>query len=245
MTFRGPASLMCSLFFCLSVSSQAFGQIGETGAKPSLLATQALLFQDDFRDGQQWVSEFEERGAVTFSEGAVDVIAPKGATLWFRPKLSGRIAIQYQIKAVANGDPFDRVSDLNCFWMATDPQRPADFFSPPRSGKFADYNTLKMYYVGLGGNRNTTTRFRRYIGDTLERPLLAENDRSAPEDLIQPNQWQTIRIIADAGDIRYYRDGQLLFHYTDAAPYTEGWFGLRTTWNHMRVRQFRVYRLAR
>ena len=48
----------------------------------------------------------------------------------------------------------------------------------PRSApaRFAAYNDLKTYYVGLGGNRNTTTRFRRYIGDPETRPLLPEHD---------------------------------------------------------------------
>ena len=45
-------------------------------------------------------------------------------------------------------------------------------FAQARSGAFADYNDLLTYYVGLGGNRNTTTRFRRYIGDPVLRPLL-------------------------------------------------------------------------
>jgi len=203
-----------------------------------------LIFQDDFNDTGNWVSEFEKRGSLTFANGTVDITAPAGATLWFRKKLSGPVAIEYQIQAVAEDGPYDHVSDLNCFWMAIDPQRPNDFFNPPRSGKFEDYNTLRTYYVGLGGNRNTTTRFRRYIGDPNVRPLLPENDRGAPEDLIQANVWQTIRLVANGSDIRYYRDGKELFRYIDSDPYQEGWFGLRTTLNHMRVRQFRVWRIT-
>lgn len=203
-----------------------------------------LIFQDDFRDSRNWVSEFENESTLTFANGMADIVAPAGASLWFRQKLSGPIVIEYQVQAVAEGGPYDRVSDLNCFWMATDPLRPNDFFNPPRSGKFDTYNTLRMYYVGLGGNRNTTTRFRRYIGDPNIRPLLPENDRNAPEDLIQANAWQTIRLVANGSDIRYYRNGKELFHYSDPAPYKEGWFGLRTTLNHMRVRQFRVWRIT-
>ena len=73
--------------------------------------------------------------------------------------------IQYEATVVSAGGPNDRVSDLNSFWMATDPRTPEDLFAHDRSGKFAEYNLLDMYYVGLGGNGNTTTRFRRYIGD--------------------------------------------------------------------------------
>lgn len=212
-------------------------------AEPAALPLGTLIVKDDFDAAARWAAEFEVSGTLTFADGVADLAAPAGATLWYRTKLKGPIAIEYQIQAVAAGGAYDRVSDLNCFWMATDPRRPADFFTPPRSGKFEDYNELLTYYVGLGGNRNTTTRFRRYIGDPVVRPYLPENDRSAPQDLLQPNVWETVQLVADGGDIRYYRDGRLVFHYTDPAPYTEGWFGFRTTLNHMRMRQFRVYRL--
>jgi hypothetical protein len=206
------------------------------GAQPN-----NLIFQDNFRDGGQWLSQFEEPGSLRFANGTADLVAPAGATLWFRPKLSGAIAIEYQIQAVSEGGPYDRVSDLNCFWMATDPQQPDTSSPPQRSGKFEEYNTLLTYYVGLGGNRNTTTRFRRYIADPVVRPYRLENDRSEP--LLEPNVWLTIRIVANGSDVRYYRNGALLFHYDDAEPYTKGWFGFRTTLNHMRIRDFRVYRL--
>jgi lysophospholipase L1-like esterase len=110
--------------------------------------------------------------------------------------------------------------------------------------KRQDYNTLRMYYVGLGGNANTTTRFRRYIASATDRPLLPENDRSSPQDLLQPNRFQRIRIVADSGLIQYYRDERKLFEYTDSEPYTHGWFALRTTQSHLRIRNFKVYRLA-
>ncbi len=38
-----------------------------------------------------------------------------------------------------------------------------------------------------------------------------------------------IRLIADGGRIAVERDGATLFTLADAAPYTRGWFGLRTT----------------
>ena len=60
------------------------------------------------------------------------------------------------------------------------------------AARFADYNDLKTYYVGLGGNRNTTTRFRRYIGDPATRPLLPEHDLSVADVLLVPNQKQKI-----------------------------------------------------
>jgi len=170
--------------------------------------------------------------------------APAGCTLWFRPELKGAVMIEYEARLVQNGGPNDRVSDLNAFWMATDSRTPDDLFATRRSGKFADYNRLRAYYVGQGGNTNTTTRFRRYIGDATERPLLPEHDLRAPEMLLRPNTWQTVQLVAMGNRVQYYRDGRLIFDFTDPAPYTRGRFGFRTTFSHVEMRNFRVYRIV-
>lgn len=203
-----------------------------------------LIHRDDFRSGlEQWALEAEQPAKVTARDGVLDIDTPAGLTLWFRPELRGPVVIEYQAEAVSAGGPNDRVSDLNCFWMATDPRAPQGPPSKPRSGAFADYNTLLAYYVGQGGNGNTTTRFRRYIGSDTERPLLPENDLSSADVLLRPNRIQRIRLIANGNVIQYYRDGQLLFDYKDPNPYTRGWFAIRTTKSHLRIRHFEVRRL--
>ena len=63
--------------------------------------------------------------------------------------------------------------------------------------------------------------------------------------MLVPNRWQTVRLVADGGRIQYWNDGRKLFELNDAEPYTRGWFGLRTTLSHLRVRRFRVFQLAR
>jgi hypothetical protein len=156
--------------------------------------------------------------------------------------------ISYEATVISAGGPNDRVSDLNCFWMATDPASPGDIFARPRTGAFAGYNSLHLYYVGLGGNGNTTTRFRRYIGDAVERPLLPENDLSVaqhPEMGIVANETQTVTLVADGGLIQYWRDGVKIFEMVDPEPYTKGWFGIRTTKDHMQVRNLRGFRVVR
>ncbi len=206
--------------------------------------TARLLYSDEFQHGlKRWSAELERPGVVEARGGVLHIDVPAGATVWFRPELRGRVRIEYEATLIQHGGPNDRVSDLNCFWMATDARSPADLFATLRSGKFADYNQLRAYYVGQGGNGNTTTRFRRYIGDAELRPLLPEHDLSAPELLLQANVPQKIRIIADGAHIQYARDGKVLFDYQDAAPYTHGRFGLRTTFSHLEIRHFRVYRL--
>ena len=213
-----------------------------------------VLYADDFTHGlDQWRVEMEKptgsaEGTVTAKDGALDIDVPAGATVWFRQELSEPVMIQYEATVIRAGGKNDRVSDLNSFWMATDPAaKDGDVFERGRTGKFAEYNSLRMYYVGLGGNGNTTTRFRRYIGDQVERPLLPENDlivAQHPEMGIVANRSQTVTLITNGGLIQYWRDGRKIFEMTDAEPYTRGWFGIRTTKNHMQVRHLRIVRLV-
>jgi hypothetical protein len=207
--------------------------------------TQTVLFTDDFRGGLgQWAAEVEKPGRVEARDGMLSADVPAGCTLWFRPELEGAVMIEYDARMVRNGGANDRVSDLNAFWMATDARSPGDLFATRRSGKFADYNQLRTYYVGQGGNGNTTTRFRRYIGSADERPLLAEHDLRTPDVLLTANAWQRVQLVAMGKRIQYYRDGRLLFDFNDPAPYTRGRFGFRTTFSHVELRNFRVYRIV-
>ena len=202
-----------------------------------------LLYADDFRAGlSRWTAELEKPGIVRAKDGLLQIDVPAGCTVWFRPELKGPVMIRYRATMVRRGGPNDRVSDLNCFWMARDARSPDNFFAVQRSGKFADYNQLLAYYVGQGGNYNTTTRFRRYIGDPELRPLLPEHDFTAP--LLEANAEHEILVVADGKQIRYFYDGKVVFDFTDPEPYRQGRFGLRTTFSHLVIREFRVYRIA-
>ena len=192
------------------------------------------LFSDDFNHGlARWTVELESGGTVEAKAGILTLDVPAGCTVWFRPELRGPVAIEYEATMIRRGGPNDRVSDLNCFWMATNARS-------PRSGKFADYNTLQAYYVGQGGNTNTTTRFRRYIGDPILRPLLPEHDLTVP--LLEPNRPMKIRLVADGSHIQYSCDSRVIFDYHDPSPYSRGQFGFRTTFSHIELRDFRVTR---
>jgi hypothetical protein len=189
-----------------------------------------------------WVIETEDPVAkVTDHAGIVDIDTAKGLTLWWRKPVAAPVVISFEAMAVSEGGPNDRVSDLNAFWMARDDDG-GSVLSHPRSGAFADYDTLRTYYVGIGGNRNSTTRFRRYVGRTGDRPMLPEHDKRAAADLLQPNRWTSIRLIADGRTIAVDRDGRRLFTLDDPAPYASGHFGLRTTWSHLRVRRLSIAR---
>lgn len=162
-----------------------------------------------------------------------------GCTVWFAHRLEAPVVITYDVRASSEA----RVSDINCFWMAGDPHLPSFFdASHERTGAFATYDSMETYYVGYGGNHNSTTRFRRYTGDG-KRPLLPEHDLSAHEFMIEPDHVYSIRLVAAGKRAQYYRDGELLFDYVDEAPLTEGWFGFRTVLSRLEIDNFRVWRL--
>lgn len=203
-----------------------------------------LLFQDEFKTGlSQWQTELENGGKVEAQNGTLVIDVPAGCTVWFKPLIEGPVMIRYEATVISASGTNDRVSDLNCFWMARDARAPQDIFAPKRSGKFADYDQLRCYYVGLGGNSNTTTRFRRYIGEKSNRPLLPEHDLRDQKNLIAPNVPQLLSLVACGPLIQFYRDGQKLFELTDPEPYTSGWFAFRTVTSHLEIRHFQIHRL--
>jgi hypothetical protein len=177
-------------------------------------------------------------GSVKSNNGALEIEDAAGCTVWFREKLTAPIEITYEITPLSRGGPHDRVSDVNCFWMARESQ--SDVARPAgRSGKFSDYDSLLTYYVGMGGNNNSTTRFRRYDGTTA-RPLLPEHDLNEKKFLLEPNRTYRIRLVARAGVAEYWRDGEKIFTFRDPAPLTAGWFAFRTVNSHLVIRNFRV-----
>ncbi|MBN1362406.1 MAG: hypothetical protein JW993_17555 [Sedimentisphaerales bacterium] len=197
------------------------------------------LYSDNFSHGlSNWVAE---GGQPQLTGGEMELDTPVGSTVWFKPELSGNVLIEYDVIVLRMGGANDRVSDLNCFWMATDPAHPEDLFAGPRrEGVFARYHGLNLYYVGYGGNTNKTTRFRRYHAG--ERKLLGEY--TDPAHLIIPNHTYHIQLVVCDGVVEYYRDGERLFRYEDTEPYQRGHFGLRTVENHLSMDDFRVVRIA-
>ncbi|WP_311271146.1 DUF6250 domain-containing protein [Sphingobium sp. WCS2017Hpa-17] len=203
-----------------------------------------ILHRDDFRHGlRQWRIEAAGDARVTAQGGIVDIDTPAGLSLWFLPQLTGPIAIDYEVRAVSAGGSHDAVSDVNAFWMATDPaMSDGSVLTKRRSGVFEEYDLLRTYYVGIGGNRNTTTRMRRYVGKAGERPLLPEHDRPGEADMLEPNRWFRLRLIADGQRIAVERDGVTLFSMMDDTPYRHGHFGVRTTQSHIQLRNFSISR---
>ena len=189
-------------------------------------------------DLKHWLVEQMPGGSVATKDGALVIEDTGGSTVWLREKITAPVEITYEITPVFKGGAHDRVSDVNCFWMAREPKSDATF-PASRSGKFSDYDSLFTYYVGMGGNNNSTTRFRRYDG-TAARPLLPEHDLKEKKFLLEANHTYHIRLVARDGVAEYWSDGQKIFTFQDPAPLTSGWFAIRTVKSHLEVRNLRI-----
>lgn len=206
----------------------------------AVIASQTVMAQ---RAPKGWsvASESNDFKVTSWSD-TTEVVAPKGLTLWYDKMMSVPVVIEYDAYVVNEGKTGDRVSDLNCFWMAS-----LDGKDPRKvSGRFVDSYAMQLYYMGYGGNNNTTTRFRRYIGDkrgvedAKHRPAILTEYTDA-KHLNVANKWRHIRISADEqGRVTYEIDGEKLVDYVDPQPLTKGWFGLRTTESRLRMTNFKV-----
>lgn len=187
---------------------------------------------------EQWVVEQQPGGTVTIADGRMEIRDEGGCTVWFIHRLKAPVVITCRVRASSEA----RVSDMNFFWMATDPKRPDDLFAAGhgRTGKFSTYDTLRTYYVGYGGNNNTTTRFRRYDG-TGARPLLPGHDLREPEFLLKPDHSYQIMLIAAFGRVQFVRDGEVVFDFRDPEFLDSGWFGFRTVQSRLLIDSFAVF----
>ncbi|GAA3557249.1 DUF6250 domain-containing protein [Snuella lapsa] len=205
---------------------------------------QEVPMYENVMQEHNWIVEQQPGGEVIFNNGFIEIVDAKGCTVWFKNKLETGIKIAYYVTVIDNGKPYDRVSDLNCFWMANDPNHPDDFFraSDLRAGFFPNYHSLTLYYVGYGGHNNSKTRFRRYNGN-VDRPLLPEHDLSDKKYMITANKKMYIEILIDGQYTCYKRDGEIIFEIKDPTPYLKGYFGFRTVNNHMKIEGFSISRL--
>ena len=232
----------CAIIFMLiafAVRSQVAGDYGENH-KGFSYKRGRLLYKDDFNKGlKNWVLEIpstiSSRVIVKDKKLLIDVDG--GATIWLNRKLSGNLMITYNRKVIVDTGRNDRLSDLNQFWMAIDP-RNENLFT--RSGVLTEYDSLLLYYVGFGGNSNTTSRLRKYTGNG-ERVLLSEH--TDKEHLLQPNKNYSIKIVVHNGLSKFFVDEKELFSFQDANAIREGYFGFRTTQSRQEIDDFRIYRL--
>lgn len=236
-------SLICLLFITVILNAQEEKKVV---INDTLSVHATLQFSDNFDDDlSHWQPQFENPGSsLKIKNNKMEITATRGCTVWFKNKLEGPLIIEYDALMIDEDGALDRVSDLNCFFMASNPNDPKATFThdDPSSGGLGDYNKLKLYYVGQGGQKNKTTRFRRYPG-TGERPMLPEHDLKDEKYLLTGNTVNHVKIVVYNNIIQYYRNDTLIFNFNDPEPFTSGYFGFRTTINHMTTDNFKVYKL--
>ncbi len=194
-----------------------------------------------------WVAEdHSKKMTAVVEDGSMEIVTPKGLTLWYDEPLEGDYQISYSVKFIMEGGEFDRLSDLNCFWAASDPEFPKDIYERSiwRNGEFEKYNTLNLFYVGYGGNHNSTTRFREYRAEFKDqgrdavKPVLKEYNN--PENRLKPNEWMSVVITVKDGRTSYSMNGVELFSMDIAEGRGDGYFGLRLLQNHTIFKDFSI-----
>ncbi|GAJ11738.1 unnamed protein product [marine sediment metagenome] len=113
-----------------------------------------LVHHDKFINLNNWVVEQMDGGKTSIIDERFDIDDVNGCTAWFKEKLEAPCVITYKAKVIGKGGPNDRISDLNCFWLAKDMENPGDFFrnSEKRGGKYPSVH--KYYDIAVTDNGN-------------------------------------------------------------------------------------------
>ncbi len=229
-----------TLISCLSILLIASGMSFSQENSLKAYKKGKLLYEEKFQTlSSDWVIETPEHqnSSVSVKDGKLMIDVAKGCTVWLNRKLEGNYIIEYKRKVIVDGGKNDRLSDLNQFWMASDPTRQNLF---TRTGIFEEYDNLCLYYVGMGGNSNRTTRFRKYHGNN-QKPLLFEY--TDQQHLLQANTEYLITTVVCNGLTSFFVNGTPFFRFSDREPLKSGFFGIRTTKSRQAVYDFRIYSL--
>lgn len=271
------ATLFMAIMWLINLSDKDANEPVITGYGEGLFEIDELIYWDDFQHLNNWdiqveKSDHEIDTQIDIRNGKLNVLVPnRGATIWFRHKIKGPVAIVYKVTAPSKYAHLDQVipRDINAFFHASDPEIRWDIFNHERyTGAFPTYHKQHGYYASIGGSSNTTTRFRRYPrtsdGEPVEHISLNSKD-NLEEYLIHADSTHTIQLVAYDDVIQYIVDGRVFYEikngdtvnverangkqekyeYTSDRfpPYTEGWFGFRLVRTHHVYSDFRVYSL--
>lgn len=197
-----------------------------------------LLYETDFSDTENWTLQIQEqkdpnlKERIKIEDGIMDLYMPSmGCTAWLNKKLSGPIAITYEVRCPEETDNGDSIQarDINNFWHCSDPRvfdanlKETDTHY---NGGFGSYNEMQGYYASTGGGGhkgNQTTRFRRYPRqrDGADIPHIALNDKDGnPDYLVTPGKWHTIQLVAHDGMAQYIMDGKVFYEIKYGTPIT-------------------------
>jgi Domain of unknown function (DUF6250) len=222
------------LIFGFCLGTQAVAQDNYTIKK--------CVYSDDFStsyDTTKWFGEVRtnQNNSVSVHNGAMEIDVDYGATVWFKTELKNAWLIEFDRTVPMKNGKNDRLSDFNVFWQATDPHTGKLMGRDPA---FKNYDTLSLYYVGMGGNRNTTTRFRKYKG-TSNKDIIQEYTDAA--HLLEADKTYHCKIVFKHDTMFYYINDVLFFTYKDVQPLSHGYFGFRTVESRHVIDNFKVYEI--
>ncbi|MCQ9427323.1 DUF6250 domain-containing protein [Pseudomonas sp. LJDD11] len=198
--------------------------------------------QDDFSalDPQRWRIETQDPAgsAVYVEQQRLIMDTRAGMTVWLDRPLRGAYRIEFLRQVLVAGQANDRLSDMNLFWGAHEPDLPDGHLRlARRNGVLEAYDNMASWYVGMGGNGNSTTRFRWYDGSG-ERHLLGEHLQ--PDYLLEAGRIYRIRVEVSADQTAYWVDDRLMFQQALDGRSTDGYFGFRSVWSRQTISRFRV-----
>ena len=183
-----------------------------------------ILFQDDFKNLDNWVVQIEEKDLpsepkVEAKGNTLDCFLPdRGCTVWFKELLKTRLAITYDVicPSPEEGVKGIMVKDVNNFWLASDRRdtRKGLFNSERYTGSFSSYDRMSGYYASSGGGRNTTVRMRRYPrkrrGEFYSHIALKDKDRNEGF-LLRPDKLMKVQLVAFDDLVQYIVDGKIVY----------------------------------
>lgn len=108
----------------------------------SILMLLPLMVQAQIALKNWTIEDHSGEVKIIVSGDTLEITAPKGLTLWYNQRLTGDYEICYRVKMLMQGGKYDRLSDLNCFWGANDPEHP-DNLLHAANGETAFFNTIK------------------------------------------------------------------------------------------------------
>ena len=85
-----------------------------------LAMLQTAVFAQNLQDKWTVEAESPDTRVVLQSDGVIDMLSPKGLTLWYNERMSGDVVIEYDAQVVNNGADGERTSDLTASgWRKT------------------------------------------------------------------------------------------------------------------------------
>src|SRR5882724_10387450 len=133
------------VFFCMALMpGTALTQTPNENHKLTYSAD-SLIYFSHFGNGldtHDWQIEMDPQpnSSVYVKNNRLILDTRGGVTVWLKKQLTGNILIEYKRKVLVDSGSNDRLSDLNNFWMASDPHN-ANLLT--RHGVLEEYDSLQ------------------------------------------------------------------------------------------------------